>query len=557
MANIPVTEISRFLNLNDNELEVEQGATATITAQLKANERTFLQQRSDLRARLTVPPSADDDEVQQELLRVTGDIQDNEEQINRNNAIVTLIAKLRSVRPTGAGGTPPTGRASTPPASTGAGGGGGTTSPLATAAGGGGAGVPSTPTPAPALPYRQIFGKLPEYKLTDQDFDVFLSRFETYCSLNKITDQQHSKLLLDSALSEEAKLRASEISALYEPYKSESFSAYSQRLRDRFYPQAKATLYKNTYDTIKQKANQSVADYCSTKFASYRKAYLGYPFQFLVRTLVQNLHNEDLKSEILRQVGTLEHSTVTEAIPQQRLYGDLMNVINNALDLCRRTSSSPPEVLDRNGLKVEGKDLPASATPTVSIAQMGEQEEENYCEWPQPEEEEGIYVADEMDDYEEIALTEEEVNYCYLNETEAQSQYWERKPSQEEILQIQNSPTGRRCHECNSNSHLVRNCPVRLRLVQSRTQQICNQSGRSPYPTRGIRGWRGRGGGATGMSSWRSRGQMGRGGRPRGRASSWTPRVPLPQGFQNPYQPGQPASRMGPSTSFPGSDRFR
>ena len=241
MANIPVTEISRFLNLNDSELEVEQGATATITAQLKARERTFLQQRSDLRARLTVPPSADDDEVQQELLRVTGDIQDNEEQINRNNAIVTLIAKLRSVRPTGAGGTPPTGRASTPPASTGAGGGGGVTSPLATAAGGGGgAGVPITLPPQPAPQYRQIFGKLPEYKLTDQDFDVFLSRFETYCSLNKITDQQHSKLLLDSALSEEAKLRASEISALYEPYKSESFSAYSQRLRDRFYPQAQA-----------------------------------------------------------------------------------------------------------------------------------------------------------------------------------------------------------------------------------------------------------------------------------------------------------------------------
>ena len=162
-----------------------------------------------------------------------------------------------------------------------------------------------------------------------------------------------------------------------------------------------------------------------------------------------------------------------------------------------------------------------------------------------------------MDDYEEIALTEEEVNYCYLNETEAQSQYWERKPNQEEILQIQNSPTGRRCHECNSYTHLVRNCPVRLRLVQSRTQQMFNQSGRSPYPARGVRGWRGRGGGAAGVPSWRSRGGTGRGGRLRGRASSWTPRVPLPQGFQNPYQPSQPASRMGPSPSFPGSDRFR
>ena len=109
MANIPVTEITKFLNLNDSELEVEQGATATITAQLKNRERTFLQERSELRARITVPPSADDDAVQQELLRVTGDIRDNEEEINRNNAIASLIAKLRSVRP--AGGTPPPGRA--------------------------------------------------------------------------------------------------------------------------------------------------------------------------------------------------------------------------------------------------------------------------------------------------------------------------------------------------------------------------------------------------------------------------------------------------------------
>ena len=551
MANISVNEITKFLNLNDSELEVEQGATATITAQLKNRERTFLQERNDLRTRITVPPSADNDTVQQDLLRVANDIKDNEEEINRNNAIASLIAKLRSAGPI-RGASPP-GRVSPPLASTPTGG-----------RGGGGAGTTTiTSPPHPAPQYRQILGKLPEYKLTDQDFDVFLSRFETYCSLNKITDEQHSKLLLDSALSEEAKLRASEISALYEPFKSETFSAYSQRLRDRFFPQAKATLYKNTYDTIKQKASQSVTDYCSTKFASYRKAYLGYPFQFLVRTLVQNLHNEDLKSEILRQIGNLEHSTVTEAVPQQRLYGELMNVVNNSLDLCRRTSTSPPEVMDRNGLKVEGKELPATATPAVSIAQMGEQEEEDYYGWQQPEEEECIYSAEEMEVYEEFGLTEEEVNYCYLNETEAQSQFWERKPNSEEILQIQSSPTGRRCHECNSNAHLVRNCPVRLRLVQSRTQQMLNQSGRSPYPSRGnqggFRAWRGRGGGGGG--SWRGRGGAGRGWRPRGGpASPWasTPRVPLPQGFQNPYQPGQQASRMGPSPSpFPGSNRFR
>ena len=554
MANISAQDLDKYLKMNDPELEVEQGATSTITAQLKARERGFLQERSELRARITAPPSADDATVQQEILRVSGDIMDNEQEIARNNIIASLIAKLRLAKSSG-GSASPVVTPSTPTRVTAPG--GGTTAPPPLPGGG-----TTAPPPLPALTpqYRQILGKLPEYKLTD-DFDVFLARFETYCSLNKITDGQHSKLLLDSALTEGAKLRASEISALYDPFKSETFSVYAQRLRNRFYPQAKSTLYKNAYDTIKQRPNQSVTDYCSSKYGSYRKAYLGYPFQFLVRTLVQNLHNEDLRSEILRQVGDLEHSTVTEAVPQQKLYGDLMNVVNNSLDLCRRTSASSPEIMDRNGLKVEGGEAPA-ASPSVSIAQLTEPEEENYHEWHE-QEEEYIYATEE--EYEEIGLTEEEVNYCYLNETEAQSQFWERQ-SPEEILQMTSSHTGPRCHECNSNTHLVRNCPIRLRLVQSRTQQMLNQSGRSPYsPARGngggggFRGMRGRGGGGAGP--WRGRGGGGGGGRgwrPRGRTPSpWTPRVPMPHGFQNPYQPGQQAARMGPTSALPGPRPFR
>ena len=345
---------------------------------------------------------------------------------------------------------------------------------------------------------------------------------------------------------------------MHEPFKSETFSAYSQRLRDRFYPQAKSTLYKNTYDTIKQKASQSVTDYCSTKFSSYRRAYLGYPFQYLVRTLVQNLHNEDLKSEVLRHASHLENSVVTEAILQQKLYGDLMNIINNALDLCRRTSSSSAEAMDRNGLRVEGKDTLTSlpTTSSSSIAQLGAEDGEDF-DWAEEEGEEGIYAAEETEG-EEIGLTEEEINYCYLNETEAQSQFWERKASVDEIHQMQASPTGKRCHECNSATHLVRSCPTRLRLVQSRTHQMLTQSGRTSYPPsrggyklRSNQGWRARGGGAGRGGGWRGR----------GRASAWggPPRAAsLPQGFQNPYQPGQPASRMGPpTTDFSGSRFFR
>ena len=248
--------------MNDPELEVEQGATSTITAQLKARERGFLQERSDLRARITAPPSADDATVQQEILRVSGDIMDNEQEIARNNIIASLIAKLRLAKSPG-GSASPVVTPSTPARVTSPG--GGTTAP--------------PPLPALTPQYRQILGKLPEYKLTD-DFDVFLARFETYCSLNKITDGQHSKLLLDSALTEGAKLRASEISALYDPFKSETFSVYAQRLRNRFYPQAKSTLYKNAYDTIKQKPNQSVTDYCSSKYGSLGRRTWATRFSF-------------------------------------------------------------------------------------------------------------------------------------------------------------------------------------------------------------------------------------------------------------------------------------
>ena len=534
MASLPLPEFTRFLNLSQEELEIEATARATITAQLKASERQFLQQRNELRAKQTIPPSADDAQITADLTRVADDILKNEEELARNDALVMLIAKLRT------GGTP----APLPAGSS--------TGPSPAQATGGTATASSS---QPATQYRQILGKIPEYKLAD-DFDVFISRFETYCSLNRISDEQQTKLLLDSAFSEEARLRASEISALQEPFKSESFSAYAQRLRDRFYPQAKSTLYKNTYDTIKQKASQSVTDYCSTKFSSYRRAYLGYPFQYLVRTLVQNLHNEDLRSEVLRHAGHLENSVVTEAVLQQKLYGDLMNIINNALDLCRRTSSSSAEAMDRNGLRVEGKEaltsLPSTSSP--SIAQLGAEDD---FVWAEEEEGDGIYVAEEMEG-EEVGLSEEEINYCYLNETEAQSQFWERQASEDEVNQMQASPTGKRCHECNSASHLVRSCPTRLRLVQSRTHQMLAQSGRAPYPTSrgGYRsgsnqGWRTRGGGAGRRGAWRGR----------GRGSPWagSPRATsLPQGFQNPYQPGQTASRMGPpSTGFSGYRSFR
>ena len=282
--------MNRFMNMTQADLQAEANAQAAITAQLKTDEAAMLQDRMDLRARLTTPPAPDDAEVRNNIQRITGNIADGEREIAYSEAVEKLLSRLLPATTTSS--TPMT--SSTPTTAT--------TSPTTGTTTG--STTSTTTTTTSTTQYRQILGKIPEYKLAD-DFDIFLSRFETYCSLNRISDEQQTKLLLDSAFSEEAKLRASEISALCEPYKSEPFTTYSQRLRDRFYPQAKSTLYKNSYDSIKQGATQSVTDYCSKKFASYRKAYHGYPFQFLVRTLVQGLHNEDLRSEVLRSASDL------------------------------------------------------------------------------------------------------------------------------------------------------------------------------------------------------------------------------------------------------------
>ena len=169
MASLPLPEFTRFLTLSQEELEIEATARATITAQLKASERQFLQRRTDLRAKQTIPPSANDAQITADLTSVADDILKNEEELARNDAIVMLIAKLRT------GGTPaplPAGSSTGP-------------SPAQTAGS-----TATASSPQPATQYRQILGKIPEYKLAD-DFDVFLSRFETYCTLNRIS---HSEL---------------------------------------------------------------------------------------------------------------------------------------------------------------------------------------------------------------------------------------------------------------------------------------------------------------------------------------------------------------------------
>ena len=85
MANpdpqLSVTDMNRFMNMTQPDLQAELNAQAAITAQLKRNEANLLQDRLDLRDRLTTPPAPDDADVRNDIHRVTGNIADNEREI--------------------------------------------------------------------------------------------------------------------------------------------------------------------------------------------------------------------------------------------------------------------------------------------------------------------------------------------------------------------------------------------------------------------------------------------------------------------------------------------
>ena len=98
MANphpeLSVTDMNKYLNMTQVDLQAEVNTQAAITAQLKRQEATMLQDRLDLRSRLTTPPSADDAEVRDNIARITGNIADNEREIAYSEAVFQLLTRL-------------------------------------------------------------------------------------------------------------------------------------------------------------------------------------------------------------------------------------------------------------------------------------------------------------------------------------------------------------------------------------------------------------------------------------------------------------------------------
>ena len=92
---LSVTDMNRFMNMTQADLQAEANAQAAITAQLKTDEAAMLQDRDlDLRARLTTPPAPDDAEVRNNIQRITGNIADGEREIAYSEAVEKLLSRL-------------------------------------------------------------------------------------------------------------------------------------------------------------------------------------------------------------------------------------------------------------------------------------------------------------------------------------------------------------------------------------------------------------------------------------------------------------------------------
>ena len=274
----------------------------------------------------------------------------------------------------------------------------------------------------------------------------------------------------------------------------------------------------------------------------------------------------------------MESNKETDILEQQVLFAELMEIINVALDLCRRTSGLSAAQLQKNGLNIDNVDNEgtgndsANKTSTSSSTTVAQMDEDQMMEvFPEEEfeydEQADLFYEIPEEEAEEPGLTSQEVDFCFKLESEQETAMWEREPTEEEVALINQSPTKKLCFTCNSSQHLNSTCPTRLRIVQQRNQRMFQQSGRQQQ--RGVMlGYRG------GQQANRDRGDQrernyGRGGASRGgfrggargggsargwRGRSSAPRPSSLQPFQarsssNPYNPSQAPSRFGPNPS--------
>ena len=600
MTSLNTTEINRIFTLEEDQIEVEINTCITIDADLKNQNRTRLNESTEIKQRLNLAMQNGNDTTgpTQELNENDKELKDLQKEIELNNTRQLLLKSHRAKKIAAKADSDQTIRESGLEVKDvyskqdmikilAAGKGRDSKDEIADMM----RNVFSRKDPPDIslddrATSRKTLGRLPEFDIKS-DFELFLRKLNTYVKLNNITDDRQMKLLLDSCISDGAKLRSGQIDSTNEPYASQSFKAYTNTLRERFFPRARSMLFQDSYDQLKQQATQNIQDFLSIRFTAFRRGYPDFPFEFFVRSTLDKVYSPDLKVEILRTLGPLESSKETDADRQQSLFSSFLQISNQALHFCRRVSSQTPDQMNRQGLAVEAVegDTPAvlSSTSTSTaistirtVAECSDSIHQADAFYPDYEEDQWYETQDHIwqssdffdEEQSEEGLSTQQQEYCFALESPAETAVWEREPTADEVAQLQQSPTQKACFQCGSSGHLVKGCPTRLRIIQQRTAHLQSPPGAgggggggggSRFP-RNPRSWRGqlrgspRGRGFR-PRSWQatSRGGGGGGGR-RGPSTFRGTGSPAVASHSSPYNPTQSPAVMGP---HPGQQFFR
>lgn len=391
------------------------------------------------------------------------------------------------------------------------------------------------------------------------DFTEHIQRVKTYFRLNAVTSNADKKDLLLMSFTPDLALRIQGIIPNEDPYNSMDFETFCNEVKLRMIPRASSSILRTQFENLTQKSDEYVVDYLLEKQSLFAKAYppssAPMPVSFLTRHLMEGIFNENLKSELWRQVADEEEANESSE-PGEIIssFNRLLQKTNSALDFVRRTNNIKGNQ-DRKGLSLTSP--PKTSGLPTHLSQFGMQgkinqvreeghqseewEEEQWASEDLPED--GIYTIGDEDDGDE-QLTDEQVNFCRLVEEENQTKFWE-EGCEESISELRKEG-GRRtllCWVCNSDQHLKKACPTRLKVVSQRVSAVMTPEGGKQW----------RRGASRGSRSW-SRGQGARGGRGRAPAPSSTAPfgfgrggqgVFYPPGVRPTYFPSQPRGFRG------------
>ena len=351
----------------------------------------------------------------------------------------------------------------------------------------------STPTVASIPPTRtRSLATLPSLQKASAFLD-HLVQVKAYFRLNGVTSPADQKDLLMASFNEAMRLRAGHLDTSKDPYVSMSFTNFAEMLRKRFIPKASSSILRQQFAQFKQAPGDNVVEYILKKAALFQQGWNDYsmPFNYLLRSTIEGVYNNDIKEEMWRRCTSLEDSFATSEIEIRDNLEELMEIANQSLDFVRKkVGSTVPS--DRQGLGITS----TNQTDKESITNKHPAPIQKISHFDQPAAgEEHDYCGEHVDYYEEegeeeldIPLDEDTILLCEQFETAEQREFWGTSEELEHINELDLSKT--RCFVCGLLGHVRLTCPQRFKSTHNRIGSFFSRGPSGRGRRRGGRGIR-------------------------------------------------------------------